>query len=135
MYSPITTEEYHTRIYVNSYNAYAEVLLIVITGGIRNVCIFLVEFSSTSTNSATIDASPPLCAITKQHQQTEMRKHCVAYFKIYRATGNSHVHYDFGGTIEIFGVWVLLALLQFRFGDYLNSVDTEHEEERKYEDD
>jgi len=47
-------------MYVNSYNAYAEVLLTVITGGILNVCIFLVEFSSTSTNSATIDASPPL---------------------------------------------------------------------------
>ena len=65
----VTEEKYHTRMYVNWYKAYAEVLLTVMTGGIRNVCIFLLEFSSTSTNSATIDASPPLCKITKQQPQ------------------------------------------------------------------
>ena len=30
------------------------------TGGIRNVCILVVEFASTSTNSATMEAFPPL---------------------------------------------------------------------------
>lgn len=36
------------------------------TGGIRKVCIFLLEFSSTSTISATIEASPPLCKLIEQ---------------------------------------------------------------------
>lgn len=35
-------------------------MLTVMTGGTRNVCILVVEFSSTSTNSATMEASPPL---------------------------------------------------------------------------
>ena len=47
--------------------AYAADLLTVSTGGIRRVCILLVvEFSSASTTSATIEASPPLCIIKRQ---------------------------------------------------------------------
>lgn len=43
--------------------AYAADLLTVSTGGIRSVCMLLDELSSTSTISATIEASPPLCII------------------------------------------------------------------------
>lgn len=43
--------------------AYAADLLTVSTGGIRSVCMLLDELSSTSTISATIEASPPRCII------------------------------------------------------------------------